>query len=203
MLGAGPSSALLPASAEEVRATVALNVRLRDLNVDAARQDERRIEVIANGLALWGGAQLAVDTTLVSPVTSAGAPRRSALPALHPLSRAKPRSAPTQSSDSLRDASLSSSLSSSVAAGALKLPPLSDFSRASARAPPRLPPAVPVSAFAARWSALLSFAAARAFAASLLSLPLGGTTNVDGEPPLLSDILAESSFEPPLASRMA
>ena len=27
----------------------------------------RRIEVIANGLPLWGGAQLAVDTTLVSP----------------------------------------------------------------------------------------------------------------------------------------
>ena len=36
-------------------ATVALNVRLRDLNIDAARQDDRRIEVMANGLALWGG----------------------------------------------------------------------------------------------------------------------------------------------------
>ena len=32
-----------------------------------AAQSERRIEVIANGLPLWGGAQLAVDTTLVSP----------------------------------------------------------------------------------------------------------------------------------------
>ena len=35
-------------------------------------QDDRRIEVIANGLPLWGGAQLAVDTTLVSPLTRAG-----------------------------------------------------------------------------------------------------------------------------------
>ena len=49
---------------------------VRDLNLQAARQDERRIEVIANGLPLWGGSQLAVDTTLVSPLTSAGAPRR-------------------------------------------------------------------------------------------------------------------------------
>ena len=33
---------------------------------------DRRIEVIADGLPLWGGAQLAVDTTLVSPLTRAG-----------------------------------------------------------------------------------------------------------------------------------
>ena len=37
--------------------------------------DDRRIEVIANGLPLWGGAQLAVDTTLVSPLIRAGHPR--------------------------------------------------------------------------------------------------------------------------------
>ena len=29
--------------------------------------DDRRIEVIVNGLAFWGGAQLAVDTAVVSP----------------------------------------------------------------------------------------------------------------------------------------
>ena len=98
----------------EAGATVASNVRLRDLNVHAARQDERRIEVIANRLAVW------VDTTLISPLTSANP--QVALPALHSHSRAEPRTAPT----------LSSSPSISVAAGALKLPPLSDLSRASA-----------------------------------------------------------------------
>ena len=36
------------------------------------RQNDRPIEVIANGLPLWGGAQLAVDTTLLSPDTAAG-----------------------------------------------------------------------------------------------------------------------------------
>ena len=57
-------------------AAVAMNVLVRDLNVDADRSDDRRIEVIANGLPLWGGAQLAVDTTLVSPLTAAGFPCR-------------------------------------------------------------------------------------------------------------------------------
>ena len=82
---------------------------------------------------------------------------------------------------------------------------LSSFPRASARGPPRLlsPRGPSISASTARCSALLSFAAARALAASLLSLPLGSTANVDGEPPLLSDILTESFLEPSLASRMA
>ena len=67
---------------------------------DVARQDERRIEVIANGLALWGGSQLAVDTTLVSPLTSAGGPRRAKC-------SANLGSTPTLSSGSLPDASAS------------------------------------------------------------------------------------------------
>ena len=60
----------------EAGAAVERNVLVSELNVDPARQDDPRIEVIANGLPLSGGAQLAVDTTLVSPVTAAGLPRR-------------------------------------------------------------------------------------------------------------------------------
>ena len=41
----------------------------RDLNAAVSRFDDRRIEVIANGLPLRNGAQLAVDTTIVSPLT--------------------------------------------------------------------------------------------------------------------------------------
>ena len=52
----------------EAGATVACNVLVRDLNIHPERLADRRIEVIANGLPLWGGAQLAVDTTLVSPL---------------------------------------------------------------------------------------------------------------------------------------
>ena len=75
------------------------------------------------------------------------------------------------------------------------------LARLRARAVPPASRGPSIAAFA-RWSALLSFAAALAFAASLLSLPLGGVANVDGESPLLSDILADSCLEPPLASRM-
>ena len=72
----GPLERAAARVCREAGAAVALNVLVRDLNVDPARQDDRRIEVIANGLPLWGGAQLAVDTTLVSPLTAAGLPRR-------------------------------------------------------------------------------------------------------------------------------
>ena len=43
--------------------------------VVGAHQDERRLEVIANGLPLRGGVQLAVDTSLVSALDSLGRPR--------------------------------------------------------------------------------------------------------------------------------
>ena len=76
--GAGLSSARPPAFAGRPEPRLPSTSGFGDLNVDVARQDERRIEVIANGLELWGGSQLAVDTTLVSPLTSSGAPRRAA-----------------------------------------------------------------------------------------------------------------------------
>ena len=49
----------------------------------------------------------------------------------------------------------------------------------------------------ARWSAMMSLAAARAFVASLLSLPLLGTASVDGHAPDLSDILADDLWAAP------
>ena len=42
------------------------------------RTDGRRIEVIVDGLSLWHGAQLAVDTTVVSPLHGDGSARRNA-----------------------------------------------------------------------------------------------------------------------------
>ena len=47
---------------------------LRDLNFPVAHHDARRLEVVADGLPLLGGAQFAVDTTLVSPVQANGHP---------------------------------------------------------------------------------------------------------------------------------
>ena len=201
----GPLERAAARVCREAGATVALNVRLRDLNVDVARQDERRIEVIANGLALWGGSQLAVDTTLVSPLTSSGAPRRAAGrtagAALAFARKAKERTYPElRQSARCKLVVLALELGGRWSAEAATFVKL--LARLRARAAPASSRGPTISAFAFRWSALLSFAAARAFATSLLSLPLGGTANVDGESPLLSDILADSSLEPPLASRL-
>ena len=175
---------------------------MRDLNVAPSRQDDRRIEVIANGLPRWGGVQVAVDTTLVSPLTAAGEPRREG------KAYCRGCFAPCSSGEG---AHLPRTLRCrlvvlGIETGGWWCPEAATFFRLLARcrarsAPPPLQSAC-ISAYVLRWSALLAFAAARAFATSLLSLPLSGAANVDGDPPLLSDLLAEASAPPPLASRM-
>ena len=56
-------------------ARVQFNAFLRDLNLGVANvTDGRRLEVIANGLPLFKGAQLAIDTTIVCPVRRDGTP---------------------------------------------------------------------------------------------------------------------------------
>eukprot|EP00439_Symbiodinium_sp_Y106_P053150 s5083_g7.t1 len=42
------------------------------MNLDVPVSDERRIEVVVNGLPLWHGSQLALDATIVSPLTRRG-----------------------------------------------------------------------------------------------------------------------------------
>ena len=49
---------------------------LRDMNVQGiSNRDGRQLEVVANGLPLYGGAHLAVDATLVSPIRRNGTPQ--------------------------------------------------------------------------------------------------------------------------------
>ena len=187
-------------------AAVATNVLVRDLNLQTARPDERRIEVIANGLPLWGGSQLAVDTTRVSPVTSAGAPRHrggaTAGAALADARRSKERTYPEFGRASrCRLVVLGIEVGGRWSAEAASFVRL--LARARARTALPLQRAATIAAFVGRWSGLLSVAAARSFAASLLSLPISNTANVDGEPPLLSGVLADSAESPPLASRLA
>ncbi len=58
------------------RARVTTNVMMRDLDFFFPRgADGRRLEVVADGLPLFEGAQLAVDTTLVCPLHCDGSAR--------------------------------------------------------------------------------------------------------------------------------
>ena len=170
----GPLERAAARVCREAGATVAMHALVRDLNVVPVRQDERRIEVIANGLPLWGGVQLAVDTTLVSPLTAAGMPRRdsgrTAGAALRVAERAKARAYPELASG--RRCRL---VVLGIEVGGRWSPQAAEFVRLLARSKARaaLPAqrAACTAAFVLRWSALLAFAAARTFAASLLSLP--------------------------------
>ena len=62
----------------EAGATVRCNTKLRDMNVAISANDERSIEVLASGLPLHHGSQLAVDITLRSALTAQGLPCRGA-----------------------------------------------------------------------------------------------------------------------------
>ena len=74
------------------------NAFVRDLDVpDANAGDGRRLEVVVDGLPLFGGGQLAVDTTLVCALHGDGRPRRGAAEmkvALLAARRAKERRCP-------------------------------------------------------------------------------------------------------------
>ena len=58
----------------EAGARVRFNALLRDMNIGVSAADNRRIEVLAQDLPCFGGAQLAVDVTLRGVLSSEGEP---------------------------------------------------------------------------------------------------------------------------------
>ena len=192
----------LERACREAGAVVAVHTLVRDLNVGSVPGDDRRIEVIANGLPLWGGMQLAVDTTLVSALCSTGAPRcyqnRAEGAALRQARRAKERTYP----ELLRPDSRCRLVVLALEVGGFS-PETGDFVQRLARArarsvPPRVRGAVSA-AFARRWSSFLAAGASRAYAASLLALPAHSAAGVHGPPPLVIDVLADGGE--PFAAR--
>ena len=172
----------------EAGASVSTNILLRDLNTHSSRTDERRIEVIANGLPLWNGSQLAIDTTLVSPLTSQAEPRRhqrtTAGAALRIARRTKERTYPELvGGGRARLVVVAKELGgrwSTEAATLLRL-----LSRHKAESSSILLRPAARHAWISRWAAYLSAAAMRSFACSLLHLPASAAANIDGrEPPL-------------------
>ena len=60
-------------------ARMSTNVFLRDLDISpVGSTDSRRLEVVAEGLSLYGGCQLAIDATLVSALKGDGTHKRKA-----------------------------------------------------------------------------------------------------------------------------
>ena len=190
----------------EAGARVTTNTRLRYRNLDHInRHDGRKIEVIANGPPLWGGAQLAVDTTLVSPLTSSSQPRRRAGQyagaTLQDARKSKERTYPELVRS--RQCRL---VVPALETGGRWSPEATTFlllmARTKAKAVPNiLRKAVEVSLLS-RWSAILTHAAQHAFAASLLDLDCAGTSTNDGDTPSISQLPSEAPLPPPPTSRL-
>ena len=181
----------------EAGARVAENVFLRDLNLDAHPLDGRRLEVVANGLPLWHGAQIAIDTTLVSPVRRDGLPRpRAAVTpgvALADARRSKENTYPELLAASrCRLAVLAAEVGGRWSTETVLF--LRLLARAKARAVPEGLRQATARAYIARWSGMLAATAQRSFATSLLELPLHGDACVDGATPELSDVLSDDRW---------
>ena len=133
-------------------------------------QDGRRLEVVADGLPLFG-AQLAIDTTLVSPIRADGLPRRQCAEvdgaALAQTRRRKQR---TYSELDGHGRAPVVVLTAEVGgrwseeAGAF----VSQLAKAKARSVPRVLAGRARQAWQHRWDTLLACASARAFALTLL-----------------------------------
>ena len=165
----------------EAGARVRENQLLRDLNVEVPAGDTRKIEVIANGLSLWGGRQLAVDTTVVSALTGRGCARgATAGTALKEARRAKERRYPELvSADRCKLVVLGFEVAGRWSAEA------SDFlqllARHKAQACPCLLRRSTAALFFQRWTGMLACSVQRAYAASLLGEPLAGKACVNGD----------------------
>ena len=191
----GPLERAAARICREGGARVTTNTRLADIHT-LSRVDDRRIEVIANGLPMWGGSQLAVDTTLVSPLTRSGEPRSRggtfAGAALKDARRTKERTYP----ELLRNRRCRLVVLG-IEVGGRWSNEASSFIRMLAQARARSSPlalrAATTSALVSRWSALLTHAAASSFAASLLFEDLSTHHNLDGDLPPLGQLLSDTS----------
>ena len=175
----------------EAGATVRANVKLRDLNVAVRGDDERCIEVVASGLPLYHGAQLAVDITMRSAVTSSdearpGADRVDGIVCINARADKEQKYAELLAGDRCRLIF--------VALGGRWSPEALEFIEGLARARAReAPPNQARSAFLAwrrRWTRLLSVSCAKAFATSLLFGPgvLHAVCGADGGVPDATDL---------------
>ena len=191
----------------EAGARVAENVLLHALNVPAlSNRDNRQIEVVANGLPLFGGAQLAVDTTLVSPIRRNGTaqPRADAEDGVQ-LRTARGRKERKYHellvSRRCRLVVLALEVGGRWSDEATRF--VQQLAKAKARTVPAiLRPSVRAACFH-RWTGMLAVAAQRALAATLMELPVDDAECVDGGAPTLEDVLLDARLvDPPQPSRV-
>ena len=191
----------------EAGGRVAMHVRVAEMNVDVPVSDARCIEILASALPVWHGAQVAIDTTLVSPIGRDGQPRgRSAREAGGVLEQAARRKRETTYPELLAARRCRLVVFGVEVGGrwngeAREL--LRALARAKARERPQWLRASAVQAFHQRWSGIIAVAAQRALAATLAGLPGAGLDALDGIAPPWPEVLAAARLgEAEEASRL-
>ena len=154
-------------------ARVSTNVFVRDMDLAAFNAlDSRRLEVVADGLTLFGGAQLAIDTTLVSPLHRDGTARRRAAhvngAALEVARRRKERTYPELAGDQGRARLVVLAAEVGGRWNTETAQFISALAKARSTSVPEFLQARVEAAWIRRWSAILACSAARAFSLSLL-----------------------------------
>ena len=181
----------------EAGARVSLNVLVQDS--DLARPsafDNRRLEIVADGLPLFHGAQLAVDTTVVSVLRRDGTPHPPCVTtdgaALETARRRKETTYPELSGQFGRTKLLV--LAAEVAGSEECRSFLSQLAKAKVRGEAPHLRARARQAWYSRWGTMLACSAARAVALSLLERRRGQGS--DDVTPSTSDVLADARYAP-------
>ena len=175
----------------EASGRVRTNVFVRDMDLPTATlEDARRLEVVVDGLPLHGGAQLAVDTTLVSALHGDGRPRRGASErdgvALLAARKRKEQTYPEFLGARCRARLVVLAVEVGGRFSRETSGFITELARARARSETALMRKRAEQAWRMRWCGLFGCAAAKAFAASLLELQ--GSVGADGDTPASHEV---------------
>ena len=170
------------------------NVFVRDMDLGAFNlYDTRRLEVVVNGLPLFGGAQLVVDTTLVGPLTREGEAKPRAATVSGACLAVARRRKETRYPELVGDQGRARLVVLAGEVGSRFSLETAHFLRCLASAKVRGVPQIlqgrAHAAWLRRWSSMLACAAARAFALSLLTENC--SPDMDGPTPSVHEVLGD------------
>ena len=197
---ATPLERMVAQICREAGARVQTNVKLRDLNISTRASDERQIEVIASGLPVFGGVQLAVDVTLRSALHGSGQSRPEAHwrdGAIAEAARRDKEKAYPELADGSRCRLVVLAIETGGRFSQETVEFLRQLAEAKALTAPSFQRTSAAVAFQRRWTRMLAVCAASSFAQSLLLGQdcLGSLDHAVSRQPWLQAVLTESRHE--------
>ena len=182
-------------------ARVSTNAFLRDMNISNIDvRDGRRIEVLANGLSLYHGTQVAIDATIISPLKANGRAAHNSNrydgAAIREAIKVKERTYP-ELVNNPRCKLLVAPVEIGGRWGEDAYNFLVAMAEAKVRASPIILRRALLNAYTRRWTGMISYAVQDAFAASILEDSPAYTMHTDGNEPHTGSLVANDASEAP------